>query len=484
MLYALLFLSLLVWLPVLFYGIERRGFVLLLVWLSIAPIAVNLLERPGTNPFVSAVVIKAEAGGISKGPQGGYFREGSIKVTEMLQPTRVLLGSFFVIFLLNAIMRRKRLGPFDNTEKFAGIFALLLLASVFFQSERIAFGVRIASDAFIIPFVAYFCVRRLVTTEDQLRQFIKVVGCVGIYLIIIGLIERLTLQSLFARVQGPFEDRNEMYIILIVVFFIALLDFVQSALLRNEDGALPRIAQALALCFSPLLILLGWSRGNLLGFLLGMWVFLFLASRLVGSRPKIAAMGLLLLLGPIIVVGFYGLTPEEIVQSRVVRSNTVYSRLGAWQRMVEVGFEAPIVGIGLNNLRDVLAENRTRFEGVTSENNPHNSLLSIFAELGSLGLLAYLLMLASLIRIGLNLYRRGANLRERWHGVTVISVLVAYLVPAFFVNSMYITAVCHIYVYVYLGAIAGLHGRRQLVSGFSASTANSRWIQTNASAGA
>jgi hypothetical protein len=390
--------------------------------------------------------------------------------------------AFVVVFLMNALMRKRRLGPFDSTEKFASIFSLLLLASVFWQSERVTFSIRVAIDAFIVPFIAYFCARRLVTTEGQLRQYMKVVGCVGIYLIILGMIDRATMPGAFLRVQGPFEDRNEMYIILVVVFFISLFDFVQSALLRNGSEILPRVAQLFLLCFSPLIILLGWSRGNLLGFLLAVWTFLFLARKLVGLRPKIAVAGLLLLLAPILALGAYEFTPREIVESRVVRSHTVYSRLGAWQRMVEEGLESPIFGIGLNNLRNVLAEDRITLEGVVSENNPHNSLLSIFAELGFVGLLVYSLIVTTLLRIGVNLYRRGSNSLHRWHGITVICVLVAYLVPSFFVNAMYITAVCHVYVYVYVGAVAGLCSRARLPYTVAASTASSPWIRANASA--
>jgi hypothetical protein len=475
--YGLVLLAGLIWVPLLFRGIERKGFVLLLVWLLVAPIAVNVVTRPGTNPFFNALVRKTDGVGT-----GGYFREGGIKFMELVQPTRVLLIAFVIVFLMNALMRKRRLGRFDSTEKFAGIFSLLLLANVFWQSERVAFGIRVAIDAFIIPFIAYFCARRLVTSEDQLRQFMKIVGCVGIYLIIIGLIDRATMPGTFLRVQGPFEDRNEMYIILVVVFFMSLLDFMHSTVLRNEAEVLPRIAQLFLLCFSPLIILLAWSRGNLLGFLLAVWTFLFLGRKMVGLRPKIAVAGLLLLLTPILALAVVEFTPREIVDSRVVRSQTVYSRLGAWQRMLEEGFESPIFGIGLNNLRNVLAEDRINFEGVYSEDNPHNSLLSIFAEMGFVGLLAYLLILMSLIRIGTGLYRKGSNSRERWRGITVISILVGYWIPAFFVNAIYIPAVCHLYVYVYFGAIAGLHGKRRVLSPMSASTANNRWAPANAPA--
>ena len=37
----------LAWLPVLFYGISRQGFALILIWLLVAPVALRILDKPG-----------------------------------------------------------------------------------------------------------------------------------------------------------------------------------------------------------------------------------------------------------------------------------------------------------------------------------------------------------------------------------------------------------------------------------------------------
>lgn len=482
---GLLILSLLIWLPVLFYGIARQGFALILIWLLVAPVVVRIVENPGTKPFFNTEFKKQEVK-VQPGQKiGGYLSEGetTVKLKDLLEPTRILFGIFFVVFLGDAVLRRRRLGPFDATEKFAFIFSLILIASALLQSKRTAYSLRVACDAFVIPFVAYFCARRLITSENQLRQLVRVIGYLGVYLIGIGLVERLTLSG-FSRVVGPFEGRDQLYIVMAVVFFVVLVDSIRNGRSPDERRALPPFVQKFVLCFSPLIILFGWGRGNLVGLLSGIWIFVFLARRLLDSRRIMTMAGLVLLLAPIIAVGSYGLTPEEVVDARVIRSSTIYARFGAWQNIIDETAKSPVLGIGLNNLRDVLDQTRTSFLGVKSETHPHNSYMSMLAELGLFGFFVFLGIVVSIFRTGLNLYRTGSNLPDRWRGIAVIAIITAYLVSALFTNALYLTTVSHVYVYVLVGGIAGLYAKRRSVSAFAATTINRRWIAVNSPAGA
>ena len=79
----------------------------------------------------------------------------------------------------------------------------------------------------------------------------------------------------------------------------------------------------------------------------------------------------------------------------------------------------------------------------------HNSYLAIFSELGVIGLITYMAIAVSIIRTGLNLYRTGPRIRDRWQGVALIAVMAAYLTPALFANTIYIlTPLHHLYTYV------------------------------------
>jgi O-antigen ligase len=200
---------------------------------------------------------------------------------------------------------------------------------------------------------------------------------------------------------------------------------------------------------------------------------------LIDFRSKVATVGLVLLLGPILAAGFIEFTPEEIVQSRIERTSTVYARFGAWQNIVEELKKSPVFGIGFNNLRDVLQEKRVYVEGVKSETLAHNSFLSLAGEVGLLGLIAYLAIAGSIMWKGLILYKRGPTPRERWCGIVTISAMVAYLVHAFFDTSLYFPSITHVYMYMFVGGIAGLHGKRQPLSAAYASRPKHSWIPAN-----
>src|SRR5688572_1410091 len=119
----LVILTLLVWIPVLFHEISRRGFVLILAWLFIAPVALNLLKQVGNSPLVE-MGDRREA----KSQEGGYLSsETNITARELLDPTRLLFSGFLLVFLVEAAVKRKRLGRFDTTEKFACVFSVILI---------------------------------------------------------------------------------------------------------------------------------------------------------------------------------------------------------------------------------------------------------------------------------------------------------------------------------------------------------------------
>jgi O-antigen ligase len=453
----LIILSLLVWLPLGFYAISQRAFILILGWLFVAPVVLYALNTVGHAPVVE---MGAREGGQTG--RGGYLAaKTNIRARELLDPTRILFVGIVLVFLLETTLRRRRLGRLDKTEKFALIFSLILIGSAVFKSNRMAFGLRIASDAFIVPFIAYFVARRLVTTEDRLRNWMKVLAYMGIYVMIIGVIQRLTSSGLVTRVTGPFEGREEIYIVLAVVFFVAWMDSPRRGYSSNVSSALPRIARQFVLYLAPLIILLGWSRGNLVGLLSGVWIFMFFGRRLVSSSRIMGTVGLVLVLIPTLAMGLYEIIPEKVFEERISRPSTVYARLGAWQIIGEQISTSPVTGIGFNNLRDILDENRIIFEGVKSETHAHNSFLSILAELGLIGLLAYLAIGGSIIRTGFLLYRTGRDLHQRWRGVALIAIITAYWMAGLFATSLHVPTVSHVYVFLTAGAIAGLHVRRR-----------------------
>jgi len=218
---------------------------------------------------------------------------------------------------------------------------------------------------------------------------------------------------------------------------------------------------------APVIIVLTLTRGNYVGLLMGLGIFMFLGRRLINSSRQIGISGLALIFVPLIFIGVQVLVPNELIEKRLGAAGNVYTRIATWNLLIERGLERPLVGFGVNNARGLLKEESTRFMGVASETTPHNSYLALLFETGAIGLLTYLALLGSIMRMALRLSRTGKDLRKRWRGVSVVAIMVAYLVPALFAITLYNPGLMHLYVYVYIGAIAGLYGKHGGVTDLS-----------------
>jgi O-antigen ligase len=170
------------------------------------------------------------------------------------------------------------------------------------------------------------------------------------------------------------------------------------------------------------------------------------------------SIGLGLLLLPVLFIGFQAMSREEAVEDRIANVNTIYSRAGAWLIQLQEGIRHPLLGIGFNNVRELLANEQVYVMGIKSLSHSHNCFLAFFVELGVFGLFSYLAIVASIIRMGLSRYRQGPRLQDRWVGICAIAILIGYLVPGLTSTMLYIPTMSHVYVYVCLGALAGIDG--------------------------
>jgi O-antigen ligase len=247
---------------------------------------------------------------------------------------------------------------------------------------------------------------------------------------------------------------------MMVIFFMALVETIRRGGLRERTQACSRIIQKCMLYAAPGVILLTLTRGNLLGFFIGGWACLFLGRRLMKPSWKVMVIGLILTLVPLLIIGSFWLVPEKVIDERFTQSRTVESRLEVFQIALQIGMKRPIFGIGLNNLRDVFGALRVTREGARTLPVAHNSFITMFAELGIAGLVAYLAIAMSIIQMGLRLYRTGITPGEQWQGVGVVAIMMAYLVPALTSNILHRPELSQVYVYVGLGAIAGRYSQR------------------------
>lgn len=125
------------------------------------------------------------------------------------------------------------------------------------------------------------------------------------------------------------------------------------------------------------LLALSFSRASYLAFFLGL-IYLFF------TRKKIKLLLLLVLLGALIY-----LIPKPSGEGvNLLRTFSIYSRLGSWQQGLDMFLAKPIIGWGYNTLR---VEGGSRFQ-------IDNSFIYLLATTGIVGLLSFLHLLQKLFK--------------------------------------------------------------------------------------
>ncbi len=468
MLSILLLLCVFIWLPIFLYFLTDKGFTVLLIWLLIAPVAINLIDNPRRNPFFSPALEldygerilreQAEREARRQGRnQGGYVTgEATIRMREILNPTRLLFLVFFLVLLMDKYYKRSPLEPFNQTEMLMAVFMLMLVVNIFLLSKRVPNSLKLATDAFFIPFLAYYVTRRFVRHEAQFRQLSQVLIVLGVILLGIVLIERFSHAALTYRLKGPFDQRNQFYVVIMSIFFMTLLYVLRYHNTPRKPLTLFGGCCWVVLCLAPMAIIGTWTRSNWLGFLVGVWVLLWFARRFITRGGKLATIGLVALLVPLFVIGFQAAIPQEALDSRIGNERTIYSRIAAWILQIQEGLRHPLFGIGFNDVRDLLATKHIYFNGVRSLSSSHNCFLAIFTEMGLLGLFLYLAILSSIVRAGIRRFHRSMRREDKWLGAISISILLAHVVPGLTSIILYVPTVSHVYVFSCLGALAAL----------------------------
>jgi O-antigen ligase len=446
------------------YQMAHRGLIMLIIWLCAGPVISNLVDNPGRNPLFPAstfVEDDEQQPNLKQRQVDGYFVQAeTIRIKELLDPTRILFGLFFLTFLGRSIVLDRRIMSLDRSEKWMLVFTVLVLANVFFFSRRLAFSARIVIDAFVIPFLAYSTARRFVPDEDRFNQFIRSMAYLGCFLIVICVVERFAHPTLLHRIQGPFKTRDYLYVFMMVVFFIILIEMFL-AWSKRASSAIPQWVRIFVLVGSPIVIVFTLTRGNWVGFLVGLWIFGLMGRTLLVRRQKFAIVGLIIGVVPIAVIGAQEVLQTSLLGERATKVETIETRLRTYLIVVDAIRDNPILGIGLNNVRDYLRE-KARYADGKVLGTAHNSYLAIFAELGIFALLAYLGIMWSIYRAGFRIFREERDLTARWRGMGAVAMLTAYLVPGLFTHLVYGQLFAHIYLFACLGAIVGRYGSPQL----------------------
>src|SRR5262245_27493493 len=202
-------------------------------------------------------------------------------------------------------------------------------------------------------------------------------------------------------------------------------------------------------------VLVTFSRGGFLGLIAMGGLLLWKLGR--GRRLKItlaAALifGVLLAATP----GGYGNRLATIFNIEQDQTGSAQLRRELLERAATIAINRPVVGVCMLNFHIYSIQ----------ENVSHNAYLEIAAELGVIGLIAYLILILAPLRSLRRIDRQTAGIRSKseremyWLSVTIQATIIAYMVCSFFASIQYLWYLY--YTAAYAVALRQIHAAEEM----------------------
>jgi O-antigen ligase len=237
-----------------------------------------------------------------------------------------------------------------------------------------------------------------------------------------------------ARLSGGFDDPNELAAVL-----VPSLVFCGYAFAALGDRRIRWVLLPVAGMLGVALLRTDSQAG-----LLALATALVLALIFSGELRKQAAA----IVACLVVAGtlFYTLVTAPVAFQTILSSNNTSNRESVWAVAGSVISDHPLAGVGAGNFSvvepfyTVRAINLPRVDLITEGELVHNSYLQVLAEMGIVGLVAFLGVIASTLVVGVGAVRalqRGGDVESEWLARAVVIGTAAMLVAYFFATNHY-----------------------------------------------
>lgn len=288
------------------------------------------------------------------------------------------LALFCLSLIISMIFSQNKYTSLEEAYKYATGVCLFLLAASLSLKDKTRLMHAIVSSGLIISILAIY---QYFFGFQHLSEYVAKMNISDSF--IVDYVSR-------KRVFCPFTSPNLLGGFLSMIIPLALIN--------------KKIIWLSILMFAALL--LTQSLGALISLFFGLIVYFYLNLKgRIGKRNVIIIFGLLLIIGVVFIMR--SSAQKEYFQPMF----SVATRLGYWKDALEIIKQSPWVGIGLGNF-DLP---QTRYA--------HNSYLQIWAEMGIIGILAFLWLAIAIIKRGLaNINKPALNNPE------IIGLLTASLI--------------------------------------------------------
>src|SRR5262245_1737341 len=249
-------------------------------------------------------------------------------------------------------------------------------------------------------------------------------------------------------VGGMFGNPNDLATALDILLPLA----VALTLISKGLARLFYLGCALILAVGVLVTL---SRGGFLGLIASGCVLLWKLGR--GRRLKtILATGLICGILFAVMPGGYGARISTIFNNEQDQTGSAQLRRELLERAASIAITRPVVGVGMGNFHIYSIR----------EKEAHNAYLEIAAELGVMGLIAYLILIIAPLLSLRRIERRTRDMRSKseremyWMSVSIQAAFIAYMVCSFFASIQYLWYLY--YTAAYAVALRHIHAAEEM----------------------
>jgi len=361
-----------------------------------------------------------------------------------LDPAGALAVVFMVASLFWFMSRRmaKATSPPPSVHRIAlAAFALTGYLSVIASSRPLVSfleAVRISAVAVMLAVMEVLLVDRAAIKRLLLAIYLSAVVPVGLTLFYIVLHKPQFTSGGFGRYQGTFSQPNPfaIYLTMLIVMGAAMLPHLKVRV---------RILMLVLMAACVVCLYHTYTRSAWVATVIGLVAVAVIGRRKLLAATLVASVIVALIVVPTISQRFEDLASVAggtTVNAQGNTSNSLAWRFDYWGQVLPLAYRNPLTGIGLK---------MSSFE-TTVAKEPHNDFLRAFVETGSIGVLAYLALLWSMILVARQGLKGSGPGFDRSIAVGFAGCVIAFVLIS--VVSNVITEVIVLWYYVAFAAAA------------------------------
>lgn len=454
--------------------------------LAAIPIVIIYLKRHLVNGLLIWFFFVLLSNGLYR------FGAGAIRLPMLPDPhmDRIIWLAVYSIFLIEILSRQRRMtAGITFIELTMGVLCIYIIFSMIlsgtFADKSRGLTLNTLLSGYVIPFSIFFLSQNLIDNEERTKKVFLFFVMIGTYLSVTGIAEFFKWDSLvfppyishpwvgihYGRARGPFLQATVEGTVLGMIFFMTFYIFT----LTNK--AWKKVCLSLLMILILTTVLFTMQRASWLGVIIP----LFLIPIFFKQARTVIIMGYLALA----ILGFtqysydnlklrYYYKSDEVKEESIVKkiagrtteASSVYGReylyITAWKMFID----RPLMGVGYNSYREHSGQYLQPIKGipykgnVSSDNQLHDSWISILVELGLVGMSFVLFILFSFFTISIKLY--SILPREGFYSKKLIVIFWAISV-VYFINSMLIQMNYFLFpnstFYLMCGILVGLYKR-------------------------